>query len=507
VSEKQRIPDIDPENFGPQKVLAVNESYAGEYDHYHDFEAASWVKSQLSVDRMTELDAPDVIFEAARRRLGNDVLSAEAEEVFRKPGVSKSFNELISCEARRTGVYDELLQRLHKEVPQVWDDEALLKLVDNDTYVTALLGAIQGDVDMDDMNDLGVYDFARILADEQAPNNIKLELVRLHTDAMVYADKKLSQDLEALKVQFEQSLLRAVEAGLLPENAIPGVDEANRVTRLSKLSVAVSDPVLNSLNDRGGHYKPRTGDIYIDATVALQRDVELRSTFDHEMMHAYSGVSVRLDDRYPGFFPDDIDLMDADKDIEELQQESEAHGYGVTYVNVGRAGLQRSSAIINEAYTEWAAMTLRDEGYEHAELWSDYWSEINEVALMDKYGGCYLMERVMLAGLVAEYGVDILDIGEAYFESYEPKVDNPDRVAGKTLPANRKLDSLIAEKTPFKSLEQLTRFLVVEGNRRLEADEYVRKNIRALRIKQLRVMRDLQAARDYNEFMKWFDEK
>jgi hypothetical protein len=87
--------------------------------------------------------------------------------------------------------------------------------------------------------------------------------------------------------------------------------------------------------------------------------------------------------------------------------------------------------------------------------------EANFSELGKSYGRTYLAERVMLAGLTS-HGVGGDKFGEAYFETYEPKLNDPNREAGQTLSASRALDAAIAEVTQFKSLAQMQRYLTTE---------------------------------------------
>lgn len=432
----QRIPEIN-HAIGPQETRMVDEGYLG-VQEYELVQSVKWVERQRRIDQSIEMGAPQPFIDSDSELLNRNITS-DAKKTFDNHGAARAFNRLISRQAMKSGVIIELAERTNTEI--VIDAEY------------KLLRAAYGKVDPE----CSTYDFASVLTDETASIEHKRELIRLHTDAIVDAATQLEMKIPELRKEFDFLLLDAIEKGIIPASANPGENEPARFNRLAELRFVVSDPVLNRLMERGGHYSAIENAVHIDAQTVIDNDggEGLRSVFFHEMLHAYSGLSVRLENKSSGIDFGDRDSL-GDKDIHDAYRDTPDWDKSA-YVNVGRVGLrgQSNSRILNEAYTEWASMYLRGYGYESSELWNDYKEgKLDPV----KYGKIYLYERVIMAG-IEEMGVDMMTIGEAYFESYQPKSSSPDREPGNTLPARRRLDALVAEKTDFKSMEQLLMYL------------------------------------------------
>ncbi|MES2971885.1 MAG: hypothetical protein V4702_06210 [Patescibacteria group bacterium] len=444
MSEQVRIPDINPESFGSQLSRAVDESYIrGYFDEASDV-TTGWVKYQRSLDSATSQTTANL----AGRLLTSERLLAEANEAFRIPGVTESFNNLLTAQARNNGELDDFVERFG-----LGEHLTLEQRVDR-----ALTGNTTRSSDGEE-----IYDFAKVFQKKSTPQKARLELVRLHTDALNVAEAKLQEALPELRGQFEHDLQTAVDDGILPASALRAHSRAKQI-RLTNLKVFVSDPLVNKANDRGGHYNAQENAIYIDATAILRSTNRLKRTFYHEMLHAHSGLTVRLDDTEPT--TDEWGISDELEQLDVLETESISPSN--MFVRIGRVGLRRKSMLLNEAYTEWAAMQLTGNEYYHGDLWFDAQTKEDPESLRKQYGSVYLAERIMLAGMSVA-GIDDLSIGEAYFESYEPKLNNPDRNIGETIPANRTLDNLVSEKTRFKSMEQLLRHVEVEGKKQLDS--------------------------------------
>lgn len=442
MSEQRRIPDINPESFGPQLSRVVDEGYIQRSFDDVPEATAGWVRWERTLDSAS---AP-VLVGIAKKMLTSERLLTEANESFRMPGVTGSFNSLLTAHARNTGELEDFVERLGLGEYLTLEERVDRALTGNTTR---------------NSDDEEIYDFAKVFQKKSTPQKARLELVRLHTDALNVAEAKLQEALPELEEQFERDLQTAVEDGILPESALSKPLSA-KYYRLTNLRIMVSDPVVNKAMDIGGHFDAQENAIYIDATTVLRGGNRLKRTFYHEMLHAHSGLTVRLEDTEPI----NDDYYDYPGQYEQLDV-LETNSGGNMFVRIGRVGLRRKSMILNEAYTEWAAMQLTGNGYYHGDLWFDAQTTEDLPSLRKQYGSVYLAERIMLAGMSVA-GIDDPSIGEAYFESYEPKLNNPSRNIGETIPANRALDNLISEKTRFKSMEQLLRYVEVEGKKHLD---------------------------------------
>jgi len=325
-----------------------------------------------------------------------------------------------------------------------------------------------------------------------------MKIIELHADALASATDRLREAEKTLEANFDENLQRCIEEGIIPASAQPAAGSP-REYRYKRLHVYASDPVMNSFKGVGGHFNLTDNVIQIDAAVVLTANLEdvfdLDDVYDHERLHALSGATVVLDNTVLYDTEDEDELQeiearrDADRhDFADVEEQFNTF-YGDRFLLKGRrVGLRSRFKNINEAYTEWAAMQLRDANYDQVALWQTFnelyaeqiLSENNLVIgnepeqheqwkkFVKEYGRTYLANRIMMAGLV-HAGVDMLVLGEAYFESYEPKRSNPDREPGNAAPARRALDRAIAEHTPYKSLEQLQRALDVLAKERFGA--------------------------------------
>ncbi len=480
LEQTARIPDIDPTQMEPQSVQVVDQSYITERALHNETDRAvsPWLKRFNSYQRLQELGAPEFIIGRSRTLLSKEKLTPIVEEYFDKPGVAQAFDRLITNYATQTGELDELVKRFKPEQLSNLAKKILLDVL-----------GIEGD-HADDQP--GAYRFSDILrgkGDDITDDTI-FSLVELHSESLVAAQERLDAKLPGLKERFYSGAEKMKVGGLLPAGVMsfsPGNEPSgDEEERLSRLEVIVSDPVVNVINDRGGHYDAAENAIYIDADRVFNPDGkrELEEVFTHEMFHAHSGLTVVLDG--DEWF-DMIDESDANEetagawvdlggkaDITKLYKRNIDEVDHV--LEARKVGLRSKNNIINEAYTERATMMLTGKAYDDKALWADYMKLLDDVtflntgirgraSLYEKYGDIYLPNRVIMAGLVA-YGLDPLLMGEAYFESYEPKRNNPDRKPGQTLPANRALDAAIAQVTPYKSLEQLQKRIWVEARKR-----------------------------------------
>ncbi len=476
-----RIPDIDPAQMVPQSVQAVDQSYLVEADKLTLTRGAisPWVRGYGLYQRMLELGAPAVVVDAYKAPLAKDKLTPIVKEYFDKPGVARVFDRLISYYAYGTGKSEELQKRFK---PEIYNDSSEEKLL-NSIFPYSR-----------------VYKFSDMLSGKKGTINDKgvLSLVALHAEALAKAQERLDAQLPGLKERFYEGVEQMKSKGLLPADVMNFTPEkessGSEEERIARLEVIASDPVVNKLDDIAGHYSAVNNAIYIDADRFFDVNSSYRSaeeTFVHEMFHAHSGLTVVLDGTalYDSFDEDEKEGPDETAGLwKEIGGKADittvfdklaggfwGDGAARNTIKVSRVGLHRNSHVLNEAYTEWAAMTVTGLGYDHTALWADYNKELDGATLLGKepetaklykkYGNVYLFERIIMAGLIA-HGLDPLLLGAAYFESYEPKRNNPDRKPGQTLPANRALDTAIAQITPYKSLEQLQRGLGVEAHKR-----------------------------------------
>lgn len=196
-----------------------------------------------------------------------------------------------------------------------------------------------------------------------------------------------------------------------------------------------------------GVYNPNDQSIFLDIDNHDIESAGFRQTFVHEMLHCYSGTTILFED----------------------------NKYSVT--RVGLQGLNyEKTKFFNEAYTQWATLSLLGINYKSQDLVNDFIKseayesiqfsldnpfvdtaklttrllekDMSEIA--SKYGGLeYLAERIALAFLDT-VGIDLMSIGEAYFESYYRISNQSDDKL-----ARHKSADLVKSKTPYKSFNQL----------------------------------------------------
>lgn len=469
--QHSRVPQVNTEQLAPQDVQVVDESFL-EYNDFKSVHVSPWVKRYYRLQRLKDLDAPEGIISREEEMLSDeDRIISEAQEIFIKDAPRKAFNRLIANYARNTGNLDEIVEKLN---PPVFDSPENRLLV-------ATLGRESKELNIEDR-----YDFSKIFMDENTSLEDRLMLVNLHGEALAEAVTKLSEGLPELKQRLEERIKSKVEAGVLPRSALG--DEEGELYRVKHVTVFASDPVVNKQYDIGGHYEAENNVIQIDASAILEDDRLAEKIFTHEAMHLRSGLTLRLtrirdedlvaDDQ---FIPEDMHEVDYEDDwfkdenggaslyYENNVSKDYKDAYtdykdaGLIFLHSARVGLYSRINVLNEAYTEWVTQQLLGNEYDQTKLWQMY--RDGEKIKNKGFAGSYLPNRILLAGL-AHYGIDMMLLGEAYFESYKPKMRNPQREPGHTVPARRTLDAAIASHTPFKSLAQMERKLSVEARKR-----------------------------------------
>ncbi len=475
MSEQQstRIPDVDRSQMGHQVLQAVDEGFIAMNPETADRFVAPWVSRYQRYVSNQEMGLPQKILDDSKKLMTAEKLSTLPAEYLEQPGVAYSFDRLITNYAYDSGQLKELVNELEVKPMEEVPERKLLDLIHGENRKPSK-----------------PYMFSRVFLglDGDITDDKFQKLIKLHADALKVAQEHLDSQLPRLKNDFYTKLDELIGTGVLPKNiTFPGQDgdpDSNGEARLRQLEVIASDPVINRLSDRGGHYDAQENAVYIDADRVLGsgRSRTMEDTYTHEMVHAHSGHTVILNGKSMFEAVAEIDGGTDNYRAESGQSEDVTEVYRNDpdtfgpILGVTRVGLMKKVNIINEAYTEWATMLLKDRPYDQTTLWSDYERLIDDgtnlnveitgqAHLYEEYGDVYLPNRIIMAGLVA-HGIDPIVIGEAYFESYEPKLNNPNRGAGSTVPARRALDVAISKITPYKSLEQLQKRLWVQARKR-----------------------------------------
>lgn len=438
--------------FGPQKSRIVPEdSIANEVEHIHSREHdAPWVGMLDQLRLLREQNAPDFILQPHEKYIDGGQILVDMRRAFSNKLAKDDFNTYITLYLHGAGKLEEMMARFGED----------LKLADPETRLLKSLGIlsdeelVSGDI---------AYDFAGLVTSQDSSVDMAVELAEIHASALEDSRKKIEAMSESMRIEFHESVAAAVSAGLLPQSAILQPDSP-RQRRADKLEVIMIDPVVCALLDRVAYYTAGDNTISMGAHL-LNNEGVLKRGYSHEMFHMLSGLTLRrfIDD---SFFEDEYEFDEDDQfEDEDLSDFVDVDVIDANYytrdTSVARVGLRSKRLVFNEAYTEWAALTVVGGGYDSHELWRDYidggYQDME--GLKKKYESVYLPQRVMLAGLVA-HGIDLMVVGEAYFESYEPKIVNPDREPGNAMPHRVALDNEIARlfantTMPFKSLRQL----------------------------------------------------
>jgi hypothetical protein len=497
-----RIPKIDLSKLGFQGVVVTPEDRVAMVREDAIPEQVPWLHKlallrqfkALEDDLNTSNDVSGHVratIDNIAKRLSKEALQLEAQQLFEYPGAARAFDKLLTRFAIESGQLDQLVTEL--KLREDFD------------------GRLLAIIDPSFVNDNYKFSKALLGSGTSQPNCMKI--IELHADALASAADRLREAEKTLKAHFDENLQRCIEQGIIPASAQPAAGSP-RETRYKALAVLASDPLSNSLAHKGGHFGLTDNVIQIDASIVLTD--KLDGVYDHERLHALSGATVVLDDTdlydEEGDYSVGDDMRYGKADVQQVFDEDTIDDGKVqpAFLLKGRRfGLSSKFNDINEAYTEWAAMQLRGDSYNQEALWRSFnelyaeqmlsennaeqmLSENNLVIgndqdqreqwkkFVEEYGWTYLENRIMMAGLV-HAGVDMLVLGEAYFESYEPKRSNPDREPGNAAPARWALDRAIAEHTPYKSLEQLQKALDVLAKERLGAERLgpiARKNTR-----------------------------
>ncbi len=473
IPQNPRIPQIDRSEQDYQTTRTVNEGYITRTDIEPTRAQAAWVDSMNQLtqlqDRFQGINAAKSLINTARKELNRDRLLEAGENLLTNPRSGRAFDQLITNYAQRTGELESLVASTDPDVHSNPGD--------------AMREAIFGPRKSADFQPGDIYRFARVFLDKKTSQALRIQLVELHARGLNYASNRVSGEQRTLDKDFSASLDSAVETGVLPASAIPEAGSP-RAQRMDEIVLLASDPVVNALRDAGGHYNARENVIHVDAAQVLIPSA-LKHIYTHEKLHASSGLTVRLDGGRTYNYLADLDPDERDElavepnDIEKVFENSPE--FRSLIMEVERVGLKTKFKTLNEAYTEWATIQLTGIPYDQFAMWSEF-SQKYAAKILTKgqptfetrpetvqwreyiaqYGHIYASNRVIMAGLVSK-GVDMKLFGEAYFESYEPKMDNPDRQPGHAAPARRALDEAVARATPYKSLEQLQRSLKLKA--------------------------------------------
>lgn len=453
-AEEPRIPDVNQGQFGPQEVRAVNETYITS-DDFASATASPWVEALRDIShRMNKPGATDWVsdFSTHANLSSHDSMDEYLFNKLSAEGILKSAEPILSNELSAF-VFNRLITNYVRHTNQV----------------EAVTNVTEEPLELDQERD--VFNFAEVFIDPRTDQAFRLELVKLHYEALQVANKELMSKRRELEENFVDSVRSMVQEGALPESALGGVGkDPLKTKRLKELTVFASDPVVNAFELVGGIYSAEQLVIEIDAATVLGGGRVLQHVYNHERLHAEAGVLTRLETTEAAFRRLSNDQDDTDDvfgharnaAVDILDLASFDTRPSVPYSGLVKPSVEGTSDL-DEAYTEWAAMGLSGDLYTQASLYAEYRRVMNREKDFDqKYGTVYLPERVMMAALVHR-GVDLTTLGEAYFESYQPKIDNPGRTPGATIPARRALDKQVAAITPFKSMTQLLNHLDIES--------------------------------------------
>lgn len=386
-----------------------------------------WVSEHedlIKADEIATAIGNNRVAEKATQSLHESLATEVVQSYFKSETTKRGFNNLLTNEAKRNGTIDALV------------DEFDLQNVDDESAKYS-----------------SDYDFAGVFINADTPLATRVRFSELHTTALQEAGMKLFRLELELKRSFRRDLEHAIERGIIPKS----LDITN--TNAFRAALIASDPVVDLAWDRSGFY--RASENIIGISAECLNDPELtKEIYYHEMLHALSG-----------------------KIIHETSTADNIEGFEIETVSydANRVGLQSPGSYeINEAYTEWAAMMLLGKGYQHEDLLQDaVYERIPWNDLTKRYGQTYLIERILLAG-IAESGVSIDSIGEAYFESYIPKSVDDSLGRGERAPArwalDRKINNLLMEPSLNKLLNSL------RGNKRSRGHNSMDESIEMIRV-------------------------
>jgi hypothetical protein len=452
---KVRIPNYDAATFEPARTIPVDESLvvAAQSDDMDSRKRAPWVNRFNSVQRARTGYSPlassiDFFEEQLKAAIDPEVMRRRLKD----PDSAAGLDALLTRYIERTGISDEVVAELGMADPQPNRYSDPVRVEGDGSRGSAYY--VYGKA----------YRFTDLLLDDSATEAQRLRVVALHSESLQEAQAELDRQQEQLKIWFDEGLEAAVASGILPESAIPPPN-SSRARRIENVRLLVIDPALGG--EISADFTAVTNAAGVKANQVYNNNVLFRN-YSHELFHAHSGVTVLLHD--PTGDEDDYDIFEGlgqDGVLEDVRTRfaSDPNMYLLNVTHVGLADKDNTFYAVNEAYTEWAAMQIGQYGYEQGVMWDDF---VHNHA-QDILGGMsldgdkefdanpmdsYLAERILLAGLSA-HGIGMDIIGEAYFESYEPKGGKDKREVGQGANARWKLDTAIAAATPYKSLRQL----------------------------------------------------
>ena len=412
---------MKPENNHPQSLTTVPEKYLTAIDKSEtDLIAgavAPWVANNLRL-QTAESNHNNQFRGFYEEKLSDEVVLSQANQLLADPATAAAFNKLINAHVANNSE--------------------------------------------DATGPASEFDYAGFFLNPHISHENRRTVIDLHTAAMTEAQNRLNEIAAGVKADFIDAVKNAVENGVLPANALL---HAARLKSFENLGIFASDPVVNRLQDIGGEYDILNDTVYINALYSYDPS-QLKSYLYHEFCHAFSGKLLTASS-----IIDTPEMPDGTVDLGDIRQVLH-NSPGQANYNIRRSGLRGPNDYyeFNEAVTEFTAMQLLGEGYSHEELWaetqrlfgimSDPKQGLAEVVaahhgIYEKFGEVYIIERMMLAGLIAN-GVDEKQFLEAYFEPYKPA-----KYRGNAKLTRFELDDAVFEATDRKcrSLRSLNVYL------------------------------------------------
>ena len=446
---------LNPEK-AAQSTTTIPESYLefatrkkGGFELDADY-TTPWVGAAITMEVNAGLGLSDEYMQTMSDRVYSEkVLLAQAERAFSRPNAKRAFNQLLS---EFVGQDDAYLDRIR---------EMGIPLIEPGSPTNFIY------------DESATYDYASYFSNPYTPNEDRITLVEAHAAALHQAQEKLDQQIPEITARYARLLEYAVSQGMLPESALPDADKARLI---GKIRYVASDPVANALVERKGEYAALENTVLVDGRSVFDK-LEVEHVIFHELTHAYSGktYAVSLKKHRTGSHDE---IADEGLDVIQLinRDPSILAHMDISPRRVGLATAGEKDVFIdtNEAVTEYIALSLTGNHYEHEDLWNAFQDYVYSTEslpetnpkrfglevtkkLQDQFGRMYLAERILLAGLVT-LGVGEKLFFDAYFESYEHFAG--ERNGHKA--ARFVLDKAIEGATGFSSLRRFSKHLKVE---------------------------------------------